>query len=108
MSDGDILNFALNLGYLEAQFYTFAATGSGHAANLLTGSGTQGAATGGRAVTFTDPVVRQYANEIALDERQHVTLLFALPWAPQPWRNLRSTSAHRRPVPSRKPPWPPA
>jgi hypothetical protein len=75
LSDGDILNFALNLEYLEAQFYSFAVTGAGLPANLLTGTGTQGAATGGRAVNFTDVVVRQYANEIAMDERQHVIFL---------------------------------
>ncbi|RST31506.1 ferritin-like domain-containing protein [Sphingomonas ginkgonis] len=75
LSDGDILNFALNLEYLEAQFYSFAATGAGLPANLLTGTGTQGAVTGGRGVTFTDPVVRQYANEIAGDERAHVAFL---------------------------------
>jgi hypothetical protein len=75
LKDEDILNFALNLEYLEAQFYSFAATGAGLPANLLTGSGTQGGVTGGRAVNFTDPVVRQYANEIAADERAHVAFL---------------------------------
>jgi hypothetical protein len=74
-SDADILNFALNLEYLEAQFYAYAANGTGLAANLLTGSGTQGAVNGGRQVAFTDPVVRQYAREIAADEVAHVAFL---------------------------------
>jgi hypothetical protein len=73
--DADILNFALNLEYLEAQFYSFAAFGEGLPANLLSGTGTQGAVTGGRRVTFTDQVVRQYAVEIAQDERNHVAFL---------------------------------
>lgn len=74
-TDADILNFALNLEYLEAQFYMYAATGSGLPANLLTGTGTQGSVVGGRRVTFTDPVVSQYAQEIAADEVAHVTFL---------------------------------
>ena len=74
-SDADILNFALNLEYLEAQFYAYAANGTGLAANLLTGSGTQGSVNGGRRVEFTDPVVRQYAREIAADEVAHVAFL---------------------------------
>lgn len=76
-SDPDILNFALNLEYLEAQFYQYAANGTGLPAAQQTGTGTQGAATGGRAVSFTDPVVRQYAKEIAQDEAAHVAFLRA-------------------------------
>ncbi len=74
-TDADVLNFALNLEYLEAQFYSFAAFGTGLAAGQLTGTGTQGAVTGGRAVTFTDPLVRAYAREIARDEIAHVAFL---------------------------------
>ncbi len=74
-SDPDILNFALNLEYLEAQFYSFAVTGSGLSADLLTGTGTQGAVTGGRKVNFTDSVVSQYAHEIQQDEVAHVKFL---------------------------------
>ena len=75
LNDGDVLNFALNLEYLEAQFYLYAATGSGLASNLLDGTGTRGEATGGRKVNFTDPLVAQYAREIASDERAHVAFL---------------------------------
>ena len=74
-SDVEILTFALNLEYLEAQFYSFAANGVGLANNLVSGTGTQGAVRGGRQVNFTDPVVRQYAKEIAVDEIAHVNFL---------------------------------
>jgi hypothetical protein len=74
-TDADILNFALNLEYLEAQFYSFAAFGTGLPENLLGGSGQRGAVTGGRRVNFTDQLVAQYAREIAVDERQHVVFL---------------------------------
>lgn len=74
-TDADILNFALNLEYLEAQFYSFAAFGTGLSANLLTGTGTQGAVTGGRKVNFTDNIVAEYAKEIAQDEIEHVRFL---------------------------------
>ncbi len=80
-TDEEILNFALNLEYLEAQFYQYAAFGFGLVGSQLTGTGTQGAvlgtggATGARQVTFTDPVVAAYAREIALDERAHVAFL---------------------------------
>jgi len=74
-TDADILNFALNLEYLEAQFYAYATTGAGLPANLLTGTGTPGAVRGGAAVPFSDPVIARYAREIAADELAHVTFL---------------------------------
>lgn len=74
-TDADVLNFALNLEYLEAQFYAFAVNGTGLANGDLTGTGTQGAVTGGRQVNFTDPIVAQYAREIAGDEIAHVKFL---------------------------------
>lgn len=85
--DADALNVALNFAYLMAQFSAFVTTGAnisaiadtsahpGGGAALLTGTGTQGAVTGGRAVTFSDTTIAQYAREIAADDLAHVAFL---------------------------------
>ena len=74
-NDAAVLNFALNLEYLEAEFYLRAAMGTGLAAADTYGLGVQGGVTGGRAVSFDTPAVQQYAQEIAQDELNHVRFL---------------------------------
>jgi hypothetical protein len=85
ISEQDILNLALNLEYLEAEFYTFATTGKSitsfgiatkgraNGANPTDG----GTTTGGKKVTFSDKetLTHDMAAQIGADERAHVVLL---------------------------------
>ncbi|HME84357.1 MAG TPA: ferritin-like domain-containing protein [Roseiarcus sp.] len=73
--DVAILEFALNLEYLEAEFYVRAAYGHGLGPILLGPS--PGPVTGGHLVSFSSPLVAAYAREIADEERKHVEFLRA-------------------------------
>lgn len=83
-TDADVLNFALNLEYLEASFYLYAATGSGlDAADTTPGSAstykTVGTVTAGDAaiVAGLTAAQQQILNEIAFEEQAHVRFLRA-------------------------------
>ncbi len=76
-TDAEILNFALNLEYLEASFYQYAVYGTGLPSSMTAGVGTPGTVVAGSQVAFSDPLVAAYAKEIAKDELEHVTFLRA-------------------------------
>ncbi len=75
LTDADILNFALNLEYIEAEYYLRAFLGTGLQASDTTGVGTQGTVLGGSAVPFKTPLIAAYAQKLAIDETNHVRFL---------------------------------
>ena len=68
-----MLNFALNLEYLEANFYQVAVNGA-PLSSSDTGGGA-GTVSGGSKVSFSDATLAKIAAEIAQDELLHVRFL---------------------------------
>lgn len=82
LTDTDILTFALNLEYLEAQFYLYAATGAGlAAADMAAGSSSTFAPAAATIVPTTTKLTgltalqQNFVNELAYTEQTHVRLL---------------------------------
>lgn len=73
MTDADVFNFALNLEYLEAEYYLRATTGAGLSASDV--GSNPGTVTGGVAVAFKTPAIAAFAAEIAADELAHVRFI---------------------------------
>lgn len=93
----DVLNFALNLEYFEASFYSYIVTGSGlSTADMGTSPGT---ATGGAKITFQYSAIANIAANLMTEEVQHVEFLRATIAAvggspvPMPTLNLAALGA---------------
>ncbi|MEG3164818.1 ferritin-like domain-containing protein [Sphingomonas sp. PB2P19] len=69
------LNLALTLAYVGAQYYGYAARGTGLSSTLTAGIGRAGGATGARQANFSDPLIAAYAAELADDKQRHVERL---------------------------------
>jgi len=75
-NDDQILNFALNLEYLEAEFYSVATTGQTLVElGIIKASATSGPTTGGQKVNFSGSSFDLLATALASDEQTHVLYL---------------------------------
>ncbi|TPG09667.1 ferritin-like domain-containing protein [Sphingomonas oligophenolica] len=73
LTDNDILNFALNLEYLEAEYYLRGVMG--RTLDEAAGGSFGGTVRGGRKVNFTSNVRRGFIEDITRNELAHVLFL---------------------------------
>ena len=74
--DTAILNFALNLEYLEGEYYNRGVYGVGLPSVLTSGKGFNGGGVrGGSKVNFQNAVVLDTMAEVANDEKNHITFI---------------------------------
>ncbi len=73
LTDPAVYNFALNLEYLEAEFYRRGVYGEGLSAELI--GPNPGAVLGGRRVQFRTPWIAEMFAEITEDETNHVRFI---------------------------------
>jgi hypothetical protein len=69
--DEDIFTFALNLEYMEAEFYLRATTGRGMS-DAEVGGADAGTVVGGRKANFQNAAIREFVEEVAENELAHV------------------------------------
>ena len=98
--DAAILNFALNLEYLEAEYYSHAVSGKSLDQIGIPVNGSDGTPAGpvtvkpNSQVQFASDNIRQYAAEIAVDEENHVVFIqnalkgLGVPYVARPAINL--------------------
>ena len=71
MKDEDILTFAFNLEYMEAEFYLRATTGRGLSVAEV-GGADAGDVVGGHKANFQNAAIREFVEELAENELAHV------------------------------------
>jgi hypothetical protein len=70
IKDEDIFNFALNLEYMEAEYYLRGTRGKGLDASDV--GSNPGKVTGGDQVTFKNKAIKEFLEEVAENELAHV------------------------------------
>src|SRR5688572_9173825 len=70
VTDEDIFRFALNLEYMEAEYYLRGTTGKG--IDESDAGSKPGEVVGGKQVTFDTPAIGEFLQEVAENELAHV------------------------------------